>query len=89
MAHAPGNTLSDPTLTKEHIEAMRMYNEEQARIVSIPVDPSPGVDLPLPGMSLIPALPTVHAEVPQRTRRGYPPMSTMGVLPFPLGCSSP
>ena len=88
LAHAPGNMLSDPTLTKERMEVMHMYNEKQVRIASIPVDPSLGVDLPLLGMSFIPALPTVHAEIPQRTRRGNPPMSTMGVLPHPLGCST-
>ena len=47
LARAPGNTLSDPALAVERIEAMRIYNEEQTWIASIPVDPNPGVDLPV------------------------------------------
>ena len=88
LARVPGNTLSDTALTTERIDATRMYNTEQMHIMSIPVNPSPGVNLPLPGMSFIPALPTVHAEVPQGTRRGDPPMSSTGMLPHLLGCSS-
>ena len=60
LARAPGNTLSNPALAVERIEAMHIYNKEQTRIASIPVDPSPGVKLPLPGMNFIPALPTVE-----------------------------
>ena len=44
LACAPGNTLSNPALAVEHIEAMHIYNEEQTQIASIPVDPSPGVN---------------------------------------------
>ena len=64
LARAPGNMLSDPALAVERIEAMCIYNEEQTRIASIPVNPSPGVDLPLPGMNFIPALPVrcIYAE---------------------------
>ena len=83
LARAPGNMLSDPALVVEHIEVMHIYNEEQTQIASIPVD------LPLPGMNFIPALPTVRAEGQQRTRRGDPPMSSTGMLPCPLGCSTP
>ena len=69
---APGNTLSNAALTEEHINAMHTYDTEQAYIASILVDLSLGINLPPPGISFIPALPTVHVEVRQGTRRGDP-----------------
>ena len=59
LPHAPGNSLLDDALTKEHIDAAREYNTEQVQIMSILVEPSPGAILPPPGMKFSPSLPTV------------------------------
>ena len=88
LAHFPGNMLLDTTLTKECMEAAYVYNTEQAIIASILVMHSPGVVLPLPGMTFTSLLPTLCSEVLQGSRRGDP-ISVTSLLPWLLEHSAP
>ena len=43
--------------------ARKAYEAEQARIVSIPVIPAPGIALPPPGVAFAPAIPMVRSGI--------------------------
>jgi len=81
LAHMPGNSLLDKVLTNERIAAGKAYEAEQARIVGLPVTPTPSIILVPPGMAFAQPIPTVHLGIVQRHRRGDPPLSITGVLP--------
>ena len=51
LAQVPGNSLLNATPMKECMDAAHKYNTEQVQIMSILAVPSPGVILPLLGMT--------------------------------------
>jgi len=88
LACVPGNSQLDDALAKECIVAGKAYEAEQARIVGIPVTPTPGIALPLPGVAFALAIPTIHLGIVHESGRGDLPLSMTGVLLRPVGRSA-
>ena len=88
LACTPGNSLFNKVLTDERVAAGKAYKAKQARIVGLPVTPSPSIILPPPGMVFTQAIPTVHSGIIQRHGRGDPPLLITGMLPQLVGCST-